>query len=171
MLGVARPTWMLAYRNPCQTASTDCQQNQDTPRQISVPTHTADRSVFQLLLHHGLSVSNWVLPWEFTLLSLVYSNPCKFFNAIYPLNISVISFCSHTLLLNCFDSLYPSIYNCGRFFLYYQFSFCISYISVYWGWEPLGLVYGLVRCTHWVQVFRCARGGCDNHRCHNKNPT
>ena len=31
-------------------------------------------------------------------------------------------------------------------------------------------MHGLVRSTHWVQVFTRARGGCDNHRCHNKNP-
>ena len=31
-------------------------------------------------------------------------------------------------------------------------------------------MHGLVRCTHWVQVFTCTRGGCDNHRCQNKNP-
>ena len=32
------------------------------------------------------------------------------------------------------------------------------------------LVHGLVRCTHWVQVFRRPWGGCDNQRCHNKTP-
>ena len=33
------------------------------------------------------------------------------------------------------------------------------------------LVHGLVRCTHWAQVFTCVRGGCDNQRCHHKkNP-
>ena len=31
-------------------------------------------------------------------------------------------------------------------------------------------MHGLVRCTHWVQVFTLARGGCDSHRCHNKTP-
>ena len=31
-------------------------------------------------------------------------------------------------------------------------------------------MHGLVRCTHWVQVFMCTRGRCDNHRCHNKDP-
>ena len=32
-------------------------------------------------------------------------------------------------------------------------------------------MHGLVRCTNWLQVFTRARGGCDNHRCHNKKKT
>ena len=31
-------------------------------------------------------------------------------------------------------------------------------------------VHGLFRCTDWAQVFTRARGGCDNQKCHNKNP-
>ena len=47
---LARLTLIPAYRNPCQTASTDSQRNQDTPGQISVPTNTADRNLSQLSL-------------------------------------------------------------------------------------------------------------------------
>ena len=61
------------------------------------------------------------------------------------------------------------LYNCGGIFLYYHFLFYISCLSVYLGCEPFGLVHGLVRCTHWVQVFTRVQGGCDNLRCHNKN--
>ena len=50
------------------------------------------------------------------------------------------------------------LYNCGRIF--FILSFFVGYI----------LSFGLVRCTHWVQVFSLARGGHDNHGCHNKNP-
>ena len=45
------------------------------------------------------------------------------------------------------------------FFLYYHFSLVISY-SVWLGFELFGL----------VQVFTLVRGGCDNHKCHNRNP-
>ena len=31
-------------------------------------------------------------------------------------------------------------------------------------------MHGLVKCTHWVQVFTHTRWGCDNHRCHNNPP-
>ena len=43
---------------------------------------------------------------------------------------------------------------------FFILSFFVGYI----------ISFGLVRCTHWVQLFTLARGGCDNHRCHNKNP-
>ena len=26
------------------------------------------------------------------------------------------------------------------------------------------------RCTHWGQMFTPTQGGCDNHKCHKKNP-
>ena len=54
----------------------------------------------------------------------------------------------------------------------FLFSFFVLYIL------PFGLVRlrtfrlrdGFVRCTHWVQEFTHERAGCDNHRCHYKNP-
>ena len=46
-LALACVTWMPASQNPCQTASYDCHWNQDTPDLIRVPSHAADRSVFQ----------------------------------------------------------------------------------------------------------------------------
>ena len=49
------------------------------------------------------------------------------------------------------------LYNIGGIF--FILSFFVLYIL------PFGLVHELVRCTHWVQVFTCVRGGCDNHRC------
>ena len=49
--------------------------------------------------------------------------------------------------------------------------FCFIFLPFGLVWlRTFRLVHGLVRCTHWVQVFTCARGGCDNQRCHNKNP-
>ena len=62
------------------------------------------------------------------------------------------------------------LYNCGgiffmlSFFVLYILSFCLVRLRTF------RLMHGLVRCTHWVQVFTCARGVCDNQRCHNKNP-
>ena len=43
----------------------------------------------------------------------------------------------------------------------------IFYIIIF---RWLYLSFRLVRCTHWMQVSTLARGGCDNHRCHDKNP-
>ena len=65
--------------------------------------------------------------------------------------------------------LRPVLYNCGGFFLI--LSFFILYILSFGlvRLRTFGLVQGLVRCTHWVQVFTRARGECDNQRCHNKN--
>ena len=64
-----------------------------------------------------------------------------------------------------------------------KYTFCVnkcniiaegfSFIYLVFGLVRLrssGLVYGLVRCTHWAQVFTRTRGGCDNQRCHNKTP-
>ena len=37
---IAHMIWILASRKPCQVASTDCHENQDTPKLIRVPSHT-----------------------------------------------------------------------------------------------------------------------------------
>ena len=77
------------------------------------------------------------------------------------LTLSISLFAKH------FD--YCNIIAEGFFFI---LSFFVLYIL------PFGLVRlrtfcfvrGLVRCTHWVQVFTHTQGRCDNQRCHNKNP-
>ena len=61
------------------------------------------------------------------------------------------------------------LYNCGgiffilSFFVLYILSFGIVRFKTF-------RLSAWVRCTHWVQVFTHVRGGCDNHRCHNKYP-
>ena len=52
------------------------------------------------------------------------------------------------------------LYNCGMIF--FILSFFVGY----------SLSFGLVRLRTvqlLIQVFRLTRGGCDNHKCHNKN--
>ena len=70
-------------------------------------------------------------------------------------------------LLNVVFVLMELLYNCGMIF--FILSFFVGYI----------FSFGLVRLwtirlnacagTH-IEVFTFVRGGCENHRCHNKNP-
>ena len=61
-------TWMPASRHPCQVASTDCHQSQNTPDLICTLWHMANQSAFQPSSPHNVAKrgkeSNYTLkPW------------------------------------------------------------------------------------------------------------
>ena len=131
MLVLARPTWMPAFRNPCQTTSTDCHRNQDTPNQIRVPTNTADRSVSRC----GSNPPPIVIycPYIYMLEDHLYYNGRYWFTSIADCEIFYFK-CFMRLNLYCQHVSKPS--GCGRelvksiiIIIYY---FRVFHISVSW---------------------------------------